>query len=473
MSKHRLLVVDDNEQLLLAAELLLKREFGEVVTSITPDNIPLLMSKFDFDVIMLDMNFAANDSSGKAGLSWLSRILAIDPAAVVIMITGHSKAELAVDAMKLGATDFIEKPWQNEKVIATVSSALRLRDSLKQNQFLKVSNQLLQEVQQSSNSPLIGQSAAMDAVNDIVARAAPTDANVLVLGENGTGKELIARQIHSKSLRKESVFMAIDVGAISESLFESELFGHKKGAFTGASQERIGKLVAANGGTLFLDEIGNISLHLQAKLLTILEQRKVTPVGANKSIPIDVRIIAATNASEKDLLDSKYFRQDLLYRLNTVQIDVPPLRSRAEDIPLIANHYLEFYTKKYKVGAKSFTPQALTAMIDYQWPGNVRALRHAIERGVILSNGDRLTAQDLQLKAPANQPDPIDSKLDYKTLEVEEQLIKVSSLNIKTVERELIKLAIKKHKYNITKAANELGLTRATLYRRIEEYKIE
>lgn len=464
----RILIVDDDEDILIAARLLLKKHFDQVVTCNLPEHIPVVMGDGAFDAILLDMNFSHGDNSGRDGFKWLKTILDKDPDAVVIMITAYGGVDVAVEAMKHGATDFIAKPWQNEKLVATLSAAVKLHDSRSETTRLKRSNKVLVEHSNASSQDLLGDSVAMRQVLSVISRAAPTDANVLVTGENGTGKELVARAIHQQSLRNRSVFMSVDLGAISENLFESELFGHQKGAFTGADQDRTGKLVAADGGTLFLDEIGNLPLHLQAKLLTVLEQRQVTPVGSNKSQPIDIRVIAATNLPQNELQNEQRFRQDLLFRLNTVEIKLPPLRARAEDIPLLAQHYLQQYSHKYRKPDKSLSPEALAAAKSYSWPGNVRALRHAIERAVILSEGQQIEIKDLQIEqATASTTFPNSVFNATVSNETEEP---IDDLHLERMEKRLVETALKKHRYNISRAASELGLTRAALYRRMEKY---
>ena len=474
-----ILIVDDDQDILTAGKLLLKRYFSNVVTCHQPEQIPMLFSRNKFDAILLDMNFGPGESSGKQGYSWLEKILEIDPKAVVIMITAHGGVDVAVEAMKLGATDFIAKPWQNAKMVATLSSAVQLGKSRLEVDELRHTNKLLAEVSgQSNQQKLIGNSKAMNQVLSLVERTAPTDANVLLLGENGTGKELIAREIHAQSQRSDKVFMSVDMGAITESLFESELFGHKKGAFTGAREDRVGRLKAANGGTLFLDEIGNLPLNLQAKLLTVLEQRVVTPIGANNTTPFDVRIITATNVSKTDLSNEKNFRQDLLFRLNTVEINLPPLRERVQDIEPIAQYYVDYYSHKYSKPSKSISEQALADMQNYPWPGNVRALRHAIERAIILSTNDQLLSSDFQLDLPPNQPgnlsinDSIPSRrvTDETDTSAVHTKTEFEELNLDKVEKYTITQALKKHRYNISHSAKELGLTRATLYRRMEKH---
>jgi DNA-binding NtrC family response regulator len=455
-----ILVVDDDDDILTAARLLLRRRFAEVVTCRRPERIPDLMKKHAFDVVLLDMNFGPGESSGKQGLEWLERIVGIDPEVVVIMITAHGSVDTAVEAMKLGATDFVTKPWQNEKVVATVSTGVELRRSRSETATLKRANEALRAASGATTPDIVSESAAMQEVFSIVERAAPTDANVLILGENGTGKELIARRLHALSSRAQQVFLAVDMGAISESLFESELFGHQKGAFTGASEDRLGRFQAADGGTLFLDEIGNLPLHLQAKLLSALEQRAVTPVGADRPQPFDIRVIAATNTPIEHLRDADLFRPDLLFRLNTVEITIPPLRDRRDDILPIARHYAAIYAKKYGKAARSFSTPAEAALLDYDWPGNVRALRHAVERAVILTAGDRIEPGDLQLDYPGGAATPA-VPTAIPTI-----------LNLDEMEKATIERALRKHGFNISRAAAELGLTRASLYRRMEKHGI-
>jgi DNA-binding NtrC family response regulator len=455
-----ILVVDDDDDILTAARLLLRRRFAEVVTCRRPERIPDLMERQAFDVVLLDMNFGPGESSGKQGLEWLERVLDIDPDAVVIMITAHGSVDTAVDAMKRGATDFVTKPWQNEKVVATVSTGVELRRSRSETETLKRANEALREASGAISPDIISESAAMQEVFSIVERAAPTDANVLILGENGTGKELVARRLHAMSSRARQVFLAVDMGAISESLFESELFGHRKGAFTGANEDRLGRFQAADGGTLFLDEIGNLPLHLQAKLLSALEQREVTPVGANRPQPFDIRVIAATNTPIEHLRDADLFRPDLLFRLNTVEITIPPLRERRDDILPIARHFAAIYAKKYGKSARTFSLPAETALLEYDWPGNVRALRHAVERAVILTSGERIEPIDLQLDYPGEDKAPATTTA-IPTI-----------LNLDDMEKATIERALRKHGFNISRAAAELGLTRASLYRRMEKHGI-
>jgi DNA-binding NtrC family response regulator len=454
-----ILIVDDDDDILTAGRMLLRRQFDDVITCSNPEQVPELLATNEIDVILLDMNFGPGESSGEQGMYWLKEILAIDPGAVVVMITAHGSVNTAVEAMKQGAIDFIAKPWQNEKVVATVSAAVKLRRSRIESEALRQTNQELIREATTVDKDIIGESSELARVLDVVRRAGPTDANVLILGENGTGKELIARELHRQSQRARQVFLSVDMGSISESLFESELFGHRKGAFTDAAEDRIGRFQAANGGTLFLDEVGNLPLHLQAKLLSALEQREVTAVGSNQAQSFDVRIIAATNVPASQLRDPDYFRPDLLFRLNTVEVEVPPLRKRRDDIMPIASHFLESFSRKYGGESRSFSPAAERALLDYSWPGNVRALRHAVERAVILTEDKVIGPRDLQLDY-AEQP-------TRSTTQVMPTI-----LNLDHLEKETILKALRKHGFNISRAAGELGLTRASLYRRMEKHDI-
>ncbi len=453
-----ILIVDDDEDILTAGRLLLRRSFDSVITCRNPRDVPTLLGEHDFDAVLLDMNFGPGESSGQQGFDWLARILEIDPHMVVVMITAHGSVDTVVEAMKRGATDFVAKPWQNEKVVATLSAAVELHRSRLETKSLRGANRVLAEATATGGNTIISESDEMRDVLSLVDRAAPTDANVLILGENGTGKELIARELHGKSARAGEVFLAVDLGSISESLFESDLFGHKKGAFTGANSDRPGRFQAANGGTLFLDEVGNLPLHLQAKLLSALEQRKVTPVGSDKSEAVDVRVVSATNVSADLLRDPERFRPDLLFRLNTVEITVPPLRERRADILPIAYHYVEIYSRKYGKNVKTFSRASEKALVDYDWPGNVRALRHAVERAVILADTSVLAPGDLQLDADDARP-VVSPATPIPTV-----------LNLDQMERGTISKALLKHGFNISHAAKELGLTRASLYRRMEKH---
>lgn len=459
--EHRVLIVDDDEDILTATRLLLKRRVGELLTCADPGHVTAVLRQHTVDVVLLDMNFAPGASNGEQGLALLKQIRKSDPDVVVVAITAHGGVDMAVEAMKHGATDFVAKPWQNEKLLATLSAAVALHASRSEARRLKQSNKLLSS---RDSQPLIGQGKAMSKVMALLGRAAPTDANVLILGENGTGKELLAREIHRQSLRADAVFMSVDLGAVSETLFESELFGHRKGAFTGAHEDRVGRLEAANGGTLFLDEIANIPLSLQAKLLTVLEQRQVTPLGRNKSLALDVRVIAATNLPLPQLRDEKLFRQDLLFRLNTVELLLPPLRERADDVPALCDYYSRYFARKYNKPPRALSDTALQAASHYDWPGNIRALRHAIERAVIMADGEYLEATDLQIAVPQT------ATADIITEDAGGEASSSVDLNLARMEEKLIQTALTRHHYNISHAADELGLTRAALYRRMKKY---
>ena len=397
-----ILVVDDDEDILSACRVLLKKKFDRVVTCQDPAQIPALMAAQDFHAIMLDMNFLPGESSGKAGIQWLAKILEIDRNAVVIMVTAFSSVDAAVEAMKIGAHDFIEKPWNNEKLISTLSAAVKQRRTQQEADSLRQRNRMLSDDLSRRHHPIIGQSEGINHVLSLTRKAAPTDANVLILGENGTGKELVAREIHALSARSDQAFITVDLGAVPSTLLDSELFGHKKGAFTDAREDRMGRFQAANKGTFFLDEIGNLPLSLQPKLLHALESREITPLGSTRSEPIDIRLVSATNVSREELQDPQIFRPDLLYRLNTVEIHLPALRDRADDIPLLANVFVREYNRKYNRGVDGINNKAMALLMDYRWPGNVRELRYCIERAIILTDGDELGAHDFA--SLADQP---------------------------------------------------------------------
>jgi DNA-binding NtrC family response regulator len=452
----KILIVDDNEDLLKAARMHLKRHFAQVDIEKNPEAIPALMGNEDYDVILLDMNFTKDVSSGSEGYYWLEKILQIDPSAVVVLITAYGDIQMAVKAIKAGATDFVLKPWENEKLLATLYSSMRLRESRDEIENLKIKNHEINQALNDRYSEIIGQSAAMKRIFQTIDRVAKTDANVLILGENGTGKELIARAIHKNSSRQNENFASVDLGSITETLFESELFGHRKGAFTDAKEDRPGRFELANNGTLFLDEIGNLSMPLQAKLLTVLQNRKVSRVGANKDTAINIRLICATNLPLYEMVKENKFRQDLLYRINTIEIEIPSLRDRLEDIPLLANHFLKFYAEKYGKAISKISEAAMTRMHKHPWPGNIRELQHAIERAVILSNSNVLQPEDFNFTPSGNKED--NSQLSLEQYNLEE------------VEKLLIRKVLKKYNGNITQAASELGLTRSSLYRRLEKH---
>ena len=450
----RILVVDDNEDILFAIKLLLKQHVEEIIVLNNPEKIPELLKSGDFDVIFLDMNFTKDASSGKEGFDWLERILKIDPEAIVIFITAYGDAEKAVKAIKNGATDFILKPWQNEKLLATLSSAIKLRHSKLETEQLRSKQHELSAMMDKPFHEFIGNSPEMMDVFETIKKVAKTDANVLILGENGTGKELVARALYRNSQRKDEVFVSVDLGSISESLFESELFGHVKGAFTDAKNDKPGRFEIASKGTLFLDEIGNLTYPMQAKLLTVIERHEVTRVGSNKTNSIDVRLICATNNDIHQMVDDNNFRQDLLYRINTVEIHLPPLRERTGDIAILANHFLNTYAKKYKKAINKIGAEALKKLNQYSWPGNVRELQHALERAVIMCESNILEPDDFLFSNP---------KKKQNELEIE-------TYNLEEVEKKIIIRIIKQYQGNITQAARELGLTRTSLYRRMEKY---
>jgi DNA-binding NtrC family response regulator len=451
----KLLIIDDDEDVLLAAKMLLKKYAREVIIEKNPKKIPFLLNDSDYDVILLDMNFSKDITSGKEGFYWLNQILEKDPDAVVILITAFGDVEMAVRALKDGATDFVLKPWQNEKLIATISTASKLKNSYKEVDQLKQTKKVLQEESNQRFKEIIGESPSMKNVYNVIDKVAGTDANVLILGENGTGKELVARALHQKSIRKEQVFINVDMGAITETLFESELFGHKKGSFTDAKEDRAGRFEVANGGSLFLDEIGNLNLPLQSKLLTAIQRREVIRIGSNKTIPIDIRLICATNMPIYDMVNDNTFRQDLLYRINTVEIHLPALRERMEDIKVLSDHFVDMYCRKYRKASKSISASTLKKFEKYKWPGNIRELQHAIERAVIMSDKNTLMSEDFFFLL---QTGDVSDEQMHESLDLDE------------VEKSTIRKAINKHNGNISKAAKELGLTRASLYRRLEKH---
>ena len=450
----KVLIVDDNEDILVAAKLLLKPYASVIETEKNPNQLPDLLSKNSYDVIFLDMNFTQDMTSGKEGFFWLNEILKIDPTVIVIMITAYGDVEMAVKAVKEGATDFILKPWQNEKLIATFSAAIKLHESKLEVNNLRSQQKYLSDDLDKKFQELIGVSDPIQEVFRTIEKVAKTDANILILGENGTGKELVARALHRQSSRAEKVFINVDMGALTPTLFESELFGHVKGAFTDAKEERVGRFEAASGGTLFLDEIGNIPLELQAKLLTVIQNRNVARVGSNTYHPIDIRLICATNHSIYDMVKEGKFRQDLLYRINTVEIRIPPLRERKEDIQLLAEYFLDIFKKKYNKPDLFLPVLTMKRLENYHWPGNVRELQHAIERSAIMSEANELQPSDFFFTTASNK----------------DETFVLSNYNLENVEKEVIMKVLREHNGNITQAAKELGLTRTSLYRRMEKY---
>lgn len=452
MKKGKLLIIDDNEDVLFALNLLLEPYLEQIRVTTQPERIEHFMQSYRPDVILLDMNFKRDAISGQEGFYWLEKIKAVDPDAVVLFITAYADTEKAVRAIKAGATDFIPKPWEKEKLLATLSSALKLKDSRTQVAELRSVVDLL-KTQEQPDLAIIGESDPLKAIFATIDKLRDTDANILILGENGTGKDLIARALYHASPRAEKLFVGIDLGSIPESLFESELFGYEKGAFTDARKDKAGRMEVASGGTLFLDEIGNLSLQMQAKLLTAIERREISRLGSSgRSIPIDVRLISATNMNIHQMVEEGQFRQDLLYRINTIELHIPPLRERGNDIQLLADFFLTRYTHKYKKHIQGITREARNKLQQYRWPGNVRELQHAIERAVILSEGSQLYPEDFMLR-------PVGAR---RKEEIEE-------LNLNALERDAIERALRRAEGNVTKAAELLGITRFALYRKLEK----
>lgn len=453
-----ILIVDDDQAVLYTARLILKQHFTHVQTEGSPSQIAKHLAQQAYDVLLLDMNFAQGKTSGEEGLFWIRQVRELDPKVQIVVTTAYGDIELAVTAMKEGAVDFLTKPWEKEKLVATVTSVCQLSRSKGEVEKLKRQQQTLSQDLDSAFAEIISESEAMQPVFDTIEKVAQTDANVLILGENGTGKELVARAIHRTSLRAQQPFIKVDLGTLSETLFESELFGHSKGAFTGAVEARAGRFEVASGGSLFLDEIGNLSPTLQAKLLTAIQSKQIIRVGTNQTIDVDVRLISATNQPIYGLSEGNdpQFRQDLLYRINTVEIELPPLRERPEDIPLLVNHYIKVYAKKYQKQLDPIQPRVAASLQGYHWPGNVRELQHAVERAVIMSNHTKLEASDLLVDNKRQKSPPP----------------KITSLNMDEVEERAIREAIRKHRGNLSKAAEELGLGRSTLYRKMKKYGI-
>ncbi|MFB2121692.1 sigma-54-dependent transcriptional regulator [Parapedobacter sp. 2B3] len=450
MKHARILIVDDDSDVLTAVRLLLKQHVAAVITEHNPEQIPAALSKEKPDLVLLDMNFKSTINTGNEGLYWLNRIKSIRPELPVVMITAYGAIDLAVTSLKQGAADFVVKPWQNEQLIGVITDLLSTKERKKTS-----------ENTTGTDLEFIGASTVMQDLRYKIGKIAPTDANILILGENGTGKDLIATAIHKQSNRADKPFVKVDVGALTESLFESELFGHKKGAFTDAREDRMGRFEAANGGTLFLDEIGNISLQQQAKLLSVLQNRQVIPLGSNTPIPVDIRLVCATNVPLADLANENRFRKDLIYRINTVDLQVPPLRDRGDDTLRIARHFLRKYGQKYMKPAADFDKRAEQKLLDYHYPGNVRELQYSIERAVIMTEDEVLGAQDLIFSPIEQVPPPTQGNRTS-----------ADRHNLVELERTTIANVVEKHGGNISKAAKELGITRTALYRRLSKYDI-
>ena len=448
-----ILIVDDDRDVLETARMFLKQEFTKVQIEEYPENIPALLKSNSFDVILLDMNFKKGVNDGEEGLYWLQQILKIDPQAVVVLITAYGEVDLAVKAMKNGAVDFVLKPWKNQKLLGTILAAHQLRQSKKEIEKLKVTQEKLADTLEQPYMDFIGESPAIQRVQEVIDRVSSTDANVLILGENGTGKEVVARAIHRKSTRSNKVFISVDLGSISETLFESELFGHVKGAFTDAKQDKPGRFEIASGGTIFLDEIGNLSLALQSKLLTVLQHRKIQRVGSNAEIPVDFRLICATNMPLNEMIIEKKFRQDLLYRMNTVEIRVPPLRERIDDIPLLLDYFLQRYSLKYKRVGMKVDKSVINKLKKYPWPGNIRELQHATERAVILNDGKVIQSAELLISGGTATP-----KKEQHNLTLDE------------MEKQFIQQTLNEQEGNVSNTARTLGMTRTALYRRMKKH---
>ncbi len=455
MSNGKILIVDDNESVLNSLKLFLQFEFGEVLTLKNPQQIPDLLKKEDIDIIMLDMNFTPGKNSGAEGIIWLRNILEIDPQAIVVMVTAYGDVELAVKAIKEGAIDFVLKPWENKKLISTLRSAFQLRQSRKTIKELKNKQDHLKEELNRNYSVFLGKSPGMKRVVDTLNKVSSTDANILILGENGTGKELIAREIHRRSTRHREVFISVDLGTLSETLFESELFGHVKGSFTDAKEDRIGRFETASGGTLFLDEIGNLTASLQSKLLTVLQSRQITPIGSNRNIPVDIRLICATNQGLHKMIQEGLFREDLFYRINTIEIEVPPLRDRGDDVILLAQHFLKQYSTKYGKPFPRLTKKAMDYMLDHPWPGNVRELKHTMEKAIILNDSGVLHPEDLA--GPVHHQGYTSSR---------------QVLSLEDIEMEGIKRALRRNHGNLSRTARDLNIARQTLYNKMQKYGI-
>lgn len=464
-----LLIVDDNPDILIAARLLLKQHYQSVKTTDNPFDIAGIINEQrkleqPVDVILLDMNFTQDSISGKEGFYWLKKIIEQDANIVVLLMTAYGDIQLAVDAIKAGASDFIAKPWQNEQLLGAVAAAFSHAKDKQQVGKLTRQKQGLNQALNTPNFEFLGQSNAMQQVFSTIEKAAQTDANILITGESGTGKGLTAHAIHQASMRHNQTFMSLDMGAVAQNLFESELFGHKKGAFTDAKSDRIGKFELAHGGSLFLDELGNLPLEHQAKLLAALQNRQITPVGSSKAVDIDIRLICATNDNLDQAVAEGRFRQDLLYRINTVEIRLPALRERSDDIPLLANYYLKHFAQKYK-RSLTISDDDMSALCQYAWPGNVRELAHAIERAVILTEGDTLDISSVVGNS-------ISVSTDEKTqsTEVLNNVAQYDTFDLDILEQRTVRAALKHHQGNVSHAAKALGLTRGAMYRRLEKY---
>ena len=450
----RILIADDQADVLAALSLLLKGERYQISSASSPEGVLKSIDTHEFDVILIDLNYARDTTSGSEGLDLLSRIRASDPALPVVVMTAWGSVDLAVEAMRRGARDFIQKPWDNARLLAVLRTQVELAEALRRGRRLEAENMALRDGSSSEMPQVVAESPAMKSVLNLVERIGPADANVLITGENGTGKEVVTRLLHSISSRRNKPLISLNAGALAEGLFESELFGHVRGAFTDAKSDRVGRFELADGGTLFLDEIGNVPLNLQAKLLRVLETGEFERVGSSKTQKVNVRLLSATNADLHAEVAQGRFRQDLLFRLNTVEIRLPPLRDRIEDIPVLAEHFLKLHRERYRRPIMGFTPEALDALRQHLWPGNVRELDHVIERAVLMSPGSMVTAFDLALEGTP------DARLSAR----------LEEMSLEDAERLLIKKALARFEGNANRAAEALGLSRSALYRRLQKY---
>lgn len=451
----KILIVDDNKDLLTALNILLKEHFQTIITETNPNLIPGILWKTSFDIILLDMNFTAGVHSGNEGLFWMRKILEIDPDVCIVFITAYGDVELAVKSIKEGATDFVQKSWEEDKILSTILAAWKIRQSKLEIKKLRNKQKHLNEKLNRRDQFYTGRSDAMKQIMETVNKVACTDANILILGENGTGKEVIAREIHNRSNRAEEIFVNVNIASLSESLFESEMFGHIKGAFTDAKKDRAGRFELASGGTLFLDEIGNLLMSLQSKLLTAIQNKEITRVGAHSATPVDIRLICATNKNIHKLVKEQKFREDLLYRINTIQIEIPPLRERREDIPGLVRYFLVQFADRYERKEMRISKDAIDELVQQPWRGNIRELQHAIEKAVIMSDSSTLTKKDFQKKTKSSEL-PVDHQ----------------SFNLEANEKQIIRKALEKFKRNISVSAKELGINRTTLYDKIKKYDL-
>jgi DNA-binding NtrC family response regulator len=452
--KRKLLIVDDNKNILTALTRLLETEVDEVHTASNPNLIPGMIRDNDYDAIFLDMNYSASVHSGNEGLFWMKEILKMDPNAIIIPITAYGDVDLAVRAVKEGAADFVVKPWDNDRLLATLNSACKLRQSKLEVESLKDKQKSLVENIEKKYSCIIGSSSVMQEIHDTVKKVASTDVDILILGENGTGKELVAREIHRQSIRNQEILISVDMGSLSESLFESEMFGYEKGAFTDAKGMRRGRFEIASEGTMFLDEIGNLSLSMQAKLLSALQNRNITRIGSNVPIEFNTRLICATNKNLKEMISEGLFREDLFFRINTIEITIPPLRDRGDDILELTEFFLNSFKVKYGKDSLRLAKDASKVLKNYHWPGNVRELQHTIEKAVILCDTNRIMPEDLYLPK-------------YESKSAQD-----SPVTLDEIEKQGILKALERNKGNVFKTAKELNIARQTLYNKIQKHKL-